>query len=44
MPKLSDLTIAILTEEGFEQVELTSPRETLEKSGVTVHIISPKGK
>jgi protease I len=43
MPKLSDLTIAILTEEGFEQVELTSPREALEKAGVTVHIISPKG-
>ncbi|HEY0653169.1 MAG TPA: type 1 glutamine amidotransferase domain-containing protein [Chryseosolibacter sp.] len=42
MPKLNDLTIAILTEEGFEQVELTSPREALEKAGVTVHIISPK--
>lgn len=42
MPKLSDLTVAILTEEGFEQVELTSPREALEKAGVTVHIISPK--
>lgn len=42
MPKLSDLTIAILTEEGFEQVELTSPREALERAGVTVHIISPK--
>lgn len=42
MPKLNDLTIAILTEEGFEQIELTSPREALEKAGVTVHIISPK--
>ena len=42
MPKLSDLTIAILTEEGFEQEELTSPREALEQAGVTVHIISPK--
>jgi protease I len=42
MPKLNDLTIAILTEEGFEQVELTSPREALEKAGVTVHIISPQ--
>lgn len=42
MPNLSNLTIAILTEEGFEQIELTSPREALEKAGVTVHIISPK--
>jgi protease I len=42
MPKLNDLTIAILTEEGFEQVELTGPREALEKAGVTVHIISPQ--
>lgn len=42
MPKLNDLKIAILTEEGFEQVELTSPREALEKAGVTVHVISPQ--
>jgi protease I len=42
MPKLNDLTIAILTEEGFEQVELTSPREALEKAGVKVHVISPR--
>jgi protease I len=42
MPKLNDLKIAILTEEGFEQEELTSPREALEKAGVTSHIISPQ--
>ncbi|HEY0742408.1 MAG TPA: type 1 glutamine amidotransferase domain-containing protein [Chryseosolibacter sp.] len=42
MPKLNDLKIAILTEEGFEQVELTSPREALEKAGVKVEVISPK--
>jgi len=34
--------VAILTENGFEQSELTSPKEALEKSGVTVHIISPQ--
>lgn len=33
---------AILTEEGFEQIELTSPKEALEKAGVTVEVISPK--
>ena len=34
--------IAILTENGFEQSELTSPKEALEKAGATVHIISPQ--
>lgn len=42
MPKLNDLKIAILTEEGFEQVELTSPREALEEAGVKVEVVSPK--
>jgi protease I len=41
MQMLSDLKIAILTEHGFEQSELVSPREALEKAGVTVEIISP---
>jgi protease I len=34
--------VAILSENGFEQVELTSPKEALEKAGATVHIISPQ--
>lgn len=42
MASLSNRKVAILTEEGFEQVELTSPKEALEKAGATVHIISPK--
>lgn len=42
MANLSNKKIAILTEEGFEQVELTSPKEALEAAGATVHIISPK--
>lgn len=43
MASLSNRTIAILTEEGFEQVELTSPKQALEEAGATVHVISPKG-
>ncbi len=35
-------TAAILTENGFEEVELTSPMNALEQAGVTVHIISPQ--
>jgi protease I len=42
MANLSNRTIAILTEEGFEQVELTSPKEALEAAGATVHVISPQ--
>lgn len=44
MPQLKDLKVAILTENGFEQVELTSPKEALEQAGVTVHIVSPQKK
>ncbi|MBB5396228.1 type 1 glutamine amidotransferase domain-containing protein [Mucilaginibacter sp. AK015] len=42
MADLSSKKVAMLTEEGFEQVELTSPKEALEAAGATVHIISPK--
>jgi protease I len=33
---------AILTENGFEEVELTSPMNALQQAGVEVHIISPQ--
>jgi len=42
MATLSNKKVAILTEEGFEQVELTSPKHALEEAGATVHVISPK--
>ncbi|HYK57463.1 MAG TPA: type 1 glutamine amidotransferase domain-containing protein [Flavisolibacter sp.] len=34
--------VAILTENGFEEIELTSPMNALEQAGATVHIISPQ--
>ena len=34
--------VAILTENGFEEIELTSPMNVLENAGVEVHIISPQ--
>ena len=34
--------VAILTENGFEEVELTSPMNALEQAGATVHVISPQ--
>lgn len=42
MGKLTEKKIAILTEDGFEEIELTSPKEALEEAGATVHIVSPK--
>ncbi|QJD97074.1 type 1 glutamine amidotransferase [Mucilaginibacter robiniae] len=42
MANLNNRKVAILTEEGFEQVELTSPKEALQAAGATVHIVSPQ--
>lgn len=40
--ELNGRKIAILTEEGFEEVELTSPMKALERAGATVNIVSPQ--
>jgi protease I len=42
MPTLNGKRVAILVEDGFEQVELTSPKQALEEAGATTQIISPK--
>ena len=42
MAKLSGKKVAILTEKGFEEVELTSPKKALEEAGAEVHIVSPQ--
>lgn len=42
MGKLTGKVVAIITENGFEEVELTSPKEAMEKEGATVHIVSPQ--
>ncbi|MCM1981628.1 type 1 glutamine amidotransferase domain-containing protein [Lyngbya confervoides] len=39
---LADKKIAILVANGFEQTELTKPREALLEAGAQVHIISPE--
>lgn len=40
--KLNGLRVAIVATEGFEQVELTRPKEALEEAGAKVDVISPK--
>jgi protease I len=42
MATLSGKKIAILTENGFEEVELTSPKKALEEAGAQVDIILRK--
>ncbi|SKB92417.1 type 1 glutamine amidotransferase domain-containing protein [Daejeonella lutea] len=42
MTNLSNRKIAILTENGFEEVELTSPKKFLEDAGAQVEIVSPQ--
>jgi protease I len=42
MTDLSGKTVAILTENGFEESELTSPKKALEEAGAIVHILSPQ--
>ncbi|WP_190306171.1 DJ-1/PfpI family protein, partial [Pseudomonas coronafaciens] len=37
---LTGKRIAILVTDGFEQVELTGPKEALEQAGATVEILS----
>jgi len=39
---LSNKTIAILATDGFEQVELTLPKATLQQAGARTHIVSLK--
>src|SRR5689334_20281601 len=41
--KLDGKRVAILVTEGFEQAELTSPREALQKAGAKTDIVSPAG-
>ena len=39
---LTGKKVAILVTDGFEQVELTEPRQALEKAGAQASIVSPK--
>ncbi|HVX50478.1 MAG TPA: type 1 glutamine amidotransferase domain-containing protein [Chitinophagaceae bacterium] len=42
MSVLQGKRVAILTENGFEEVELTGPKQALEEAGATVDIVSPQ--
>lgn len=42
MKRLENVSVAILSETGFEEVELTSPKKALEEQGAKVTVISPR--
>jgi deglycase len=42
--KLNGKKVAILVENGFEQVELTGPKQALEEAGAQTFIVSPQKK
>jgi protease I len=44
MGKLTGKKVAILTENGFEEVELTSPMKAMKEAGAMVDIVSPQKK
>ncbi len=41
MPALNGKRVAILVAEGFEQVEMTGPRQALQEAGADTQIVSP---
>jgi protease I len=41
-PTLTHKKVAILVADGFEQVELSSPKQALERAGAEVSIVSPE--
>jgi protease I len=42
MDNINGVRVAILVEDGFEQVELIEPRKALDKAGAQTSIVSPK--
>lgn len=42
MNELKGLTVAILVDNGFEQVELTEPRKALDEAGAETLVVSPQ--
>lgn len=44
MKNLHDKKVAILATDGFEEIELTAPKEELTEYGVTVHVVADKPK
>ena len=44
MESLKGLKVAILVEDGFEQVELLEPRKALDEAGASTSVVSPRSE
>lgn len=44
MADIKGLNVAILVEDGFEQVELIEPRKALDQAGAETRVVSPKSE
>ena len=44
MDELKGMRVAILVDNGFEQVEMTEPRKALEAAGAETRVVSPQSK
>jgi protease I len=44
MENLQGVKVAILVDDGFEQVELTEPRQALDQAGAETRIVSPRAE
>ena len=42
METLTGKKVAIITENGFEESELTSPKKAMEEAGIKIDIVSPQ--
>src|SRR5579872_2429879 len=43
MAQLSNIRVAAIATDGFEEAELTEPVKALKEAGATVDVVSPKG-
>jgi protease I len=44
MADTKNIKVAILVADGFEQIEMTSPRQAMQNDGITTELISPNAK
>ena len=44
MENITGMKVAILIEDGFEQVEMVEPRKALDQAGAETSVVSPRSK
>ena len=44
MENITGMKVAILIEDGFEQVEMVEPRKALDQAGAETSVVSPRSE